>query len=757
MTDKLVELFEEGAPDAAHARPAPSARRNCNDCRSWAPPRCRGAAKRAQSIMTDRARSNAVDRRAVLASLLAGAGAAAGADAAAREDKDPAAAHEHREHRDRCPADRCISSAAARTSSASASSSSAADWCSRSPSANFGGWSGLVMEADGKSLLAISDVGSWMTADVAYDGSRPTGSRRARLGPLLGSRRPAAREQARAGRGSRHPARWHACSAARCSSASSACIASAAFRSATGRCWRPPATSKLPAEARRMREQPGHRGACRAQGRPAQGLDRRLRRALHARQRLSHRLDLDRRRRAAAASSCRTSTASISPTRRAWPTAALLVLERYFRWTEGVKMRLRHIAASEIAPGARITGRTLDPGRLELRDRQHGRHSRAPAGRAARPSSSMISDDNFNHLLQRTLFLQFTLLDDGLRSAFAVEDREMPPSRAQHSASATSSSPATSAWSCICIGVLYRARVRPRHHASSPMWPSRWPTSFWTAVGRLWIAEDGDRIVGSIAVVDAEPGVRPAALVPAGAGGARQRASAGACSTRRSAYARQRGFTRIYLWSFADLDGRAAALRARGLQDHRRRRRRCACGVARKRTWRCAMAPRAYALVSQRRRQGLRALEASRACSLVRLLDLALELLAALGQLLVLGLHQEGVEPAAALHRLQRMRADAQPHLALQRIADQRHVDTGWAGTCAWSCSRHGCATGRTWAACPSTHIAGSWQCLVAGLAETSGHIGARAAVLYEHRRQVHVKRCANSGRPSPNCLRLQR
>jgi hypothetical protein len=57
-----------------------------------------------------------------------------------------------------------------------------------SPSPNFGGWSGLVMEADGKSLLAISDVGSWMTADIVYTGTRPSGLARARLGPLLGGR-----------------------------------------------------------------------------------------------------------------------------------------------------------------------------------------------------------------------------------------------------------------------------------------------------------------------------------------------------------------------------------------------------------------------------------------------------------------------------------------------------------------------------------------------------------------------------------------
>src|SRR5438093_1351802 len=51
----------------------------------------------------------------------------------------------------------------------------------------------------------------------------------------------------------------------------------------------------------------------------------------------------------------------------------------------------------------------------------------------------------------------------------------------------------------------------------------------------------------------------------------------------------------------------------------------------------------------------------------LRLLDLALELLAAVGQLLVAGLHQKGVETAATLHRFQRVRTDTQAYLALQR------------------------------------------------------------------------------------------
>src|SRR5262249_39659686 len=41
----------------------------------------------------------------------------------------------------------------------------------------------------------------------------------------------------------------------------------------------------------------------------------------------------------------------------------------------------------------------------------------------------------------------------------------------------------------------------------------------------------------------------------------------------------------------------------------------------------------------------------------------------------VAGLGQERIEATAALHGLERMGADAQAHLALQGIADQRHVD----------------------------------------------------------------------------------
>jgi len=53
-----------------------------------------------------------------------------------------------------------------------------------SESENFGGWSGLVLSDDGKSLLAVSDSGVWMSGTLSYDGKRPKALEAVRLGPL---------------------------------------------------------------------------------------------------------------------------------------------------------------------------------------------------------------------------------------------------------------------------------------------------------------------------------------------------------------------------------------------------------------------------------------------------------------------------------------------------------------------------------------------------------------------------------------------
>jgi hypothetical protein len=285
-----------------------------------------------------------------------------------------------------------------------------------SPSEHFGGWSGLIVDEGGKSLLAISDVGSWMTADIVYEGSRPTSLARARLGPLLdakGQPLKIKRQQDAEGlallegnlqRGTlligferlhrigRFPIRDRQIGA-------------------------PTGYLKLPADAKGMRENQGIEAIAVLRGGPRKGsivaFAERLTRGsgYHTgwiwatggageAQRLQLE-DID--------GFNITDAASL-------PDGSLLVLERYFRWTEGVKMRLRQVGPSEIAPGARITGRTLFQGDSSFEiDNMEGIAVHQTAG--GDTIVSLISDDNFNRFLQRTLLLQFKLIDEAPQSA----------------------------------------------------------------------------------------------------------------------------------------------------------------------------------------------------------------------------------------------------------------------------------------------------------------------------------------------------
>ncbi len=104
----------------------------------------------------------------------------------------------------------------------------------------------------------------------------------------------------------------------------------------------------------------------------------------------------------------------------ALPDGSLLVLERRFRWSEGVKTRLRLIRRHELRPGALIDGETLlDATMNQEIDNMEGLAVHTGAG--GEIIVTMISDDNFNQALQRTLLLQFAL--DGV---------DLAASRANH-------------------------------------------------------------------------------------------------------------------------------------------------------------------------------------------------------------------------------------------------------------------------------------------------------------------------------------
>jgi hypothetical protein len=90
------------------------------------------------------------------------------------------------------------------------------------------------------------------------------------------------------------------------------------------------------------------------------------------------------------------------------PDGGLIVLERKFRWLEGVRMRLRYIPATAVKPGTLLEGDVLieaDMG-FEIDNMEGLAISRDQRGQ---PLLTIISDNNFNALLQRTVLLQLAL------------------------------------------------------------------------------------------------------------------------------------------------------------------------------------------------------------------------------------------------------------------------------------------------------------------------------------------------------------
>lgn len=90
----------------------------------------------------------------------------------------------------------------------------------------------------------------------------------------------------------------------------------------------------------------------------------------------------------------------------------IYVLERRFRWTEGVKMRIRRLRPQDLQPGATAMGETLIEADLAAQiDNMEGLSVRRD--QRGNVILTLISDDNFNRFLQRTLLLQFAVRQRG--------------------------------------------------------------------------------------------------------------------------------------------------------------------------------------------------------------------------------------------------------------------------------------------------------------------------------------------------------
>jgi hypothetical protein len=275
-----------------------------------------------------------------------------------------------------------------------------------SPSKNFGGWSGLALARDGKSLVAVSDSGLWMTAAVAYDGERLKGLSSARIGALKAVKgKPLTRQRDR-----------DAEAITIASGSPSKGTAYIAFEqhdrigvfdvSAKG-VGPPKSYLTLPKEAARMRMD-GFESLAVLAGGPHKG-------ALVAfaenplRGEKLHRgwIWIGGEPRgftvAGLGGFSITDAASL-------PDGSVVLIERRFRWLEGLRIRLRLLPADVIKAGATASGEVLlEADTSQEIDNLEGLAVSETA--AGETILTLISDDNFNRFLQRTVLLQFALTD----------------------------------------------------------------------------------------------------------------------------------------------------------------------------------------------------------------------------------------------------------------------------------------------------------------------------------------------------------
>ena len=286
-----------------------------------------------------------------------------------------------------------------------------------SPSSNFGGWSGLVLDGDGRKFVSVSDSGAWLTGELTYSGTTLSGVANAVMGPLL----------AEDGLPFRRGKERDAEAVALVNGTVAAGSLLVAFeqnhrilRYDISRDGFSPALGALPlpADAKRMRRNNGFEAMTVMRGGPFKG----------ATIALSERF-LDQ---------ARNHTGWIwaggTPQKfyienigdfevtdiASLDDGTLFVLERRFRWLEGVKMRLRKLAPAEVQPERTARGEVLMEADYDY-DIDNMEGLALSRGRPGEIIITMISDDNFNNMLQRTLLLQFSLSEP--QTAKARPDR----------------------------------------------------------------------------------------------------------------------------------------------------------------------------------------------------------------------------------------------------------------------------------------------------------------------------------------------
>jgi hypothetical protein len=270
-------------------------------------------------------------------------------------------------------------------------------------SSHFGGFSAIALDPSGRSLLAISDAGAWLRASLDYDGRKLKGLSEVVLGPMLGADgRPLRDDRERDSEGMTLIDGDTRQGTAYVSFERKHRIARYPF---TAERFGPPGTIPLPAGAKAMSVNRGIEAmavirAGRLKGTLVAFVEGLADRGGNLQgwliggptpggivlKRLGG-FDI-------------TDAAPL-------PDGGIVVLERRFRFSEGIKMRIRRIGASELKRGALIAGEVL----LDTDDSLNIDNMEAIAAHRAASGETVLtlmSDDNFS-ALQRTLIMQFTL------------------------------------------------------------------------------------------------------------------------------------------------------------------------------------------------------------------------------------------------------------------------------------------------------------------------------------------------------------
>ncbi|MEO8651076.1 MAG: esterase-like activity of phytase family protein [Hyphomicrobiaceae bacterium] len=274
-----------------------------------------------------------------------------------------------------------------------------------SPDARFGGFSGLAIAPDGRRFLAISDEGNWLSGEITYAAHAPSGITNARMGPLLGLN----------GRPLRRKRDADAEELTLLSGTLSHGVALVAFERnhrlvrypiIDGALGRPTALVRLPPESKRMSSNSGLEAVTVMRGGPYRGSI--LAFAEDLKDADGHQIGWLLGKGSPKQLAVKEMGGFALTGAASLEDGSILLLERRFRMTEGVKMRLRHIPAVELKPGHVIEGETLISSDMNY-EIDNIEAVAVHKGAGGETIVTLISDDNFNKFLQRNLLLQFTL------------------------------------------------------------------------------------------------------------------------------------------------------------------------------------------------------------------------------------------------------------------------------------------------------------------------------------------------------------